>query len=106
MPYKKFFNVDQVPETRTDVLREKGFPIQVADKLDGSLGIIFYDKYSEKIVVTTKGSFDSGQAVWATQYINNTDNYKSTDEFKSFVSCLKNEPYTPLVEVTNMEVVQ
>lgn len=61
-PYDKFFNIGQhnaYPES----------PIScVLEKADGSLGIIFRDQH-EDIRCNTRGSFQSDQAVWATEYI-------------------------------------
>ena len=43
-PYRKFYNIDQTSDVTLEKLKLKGDPIRVADKLDGSLGILFYDK--------------------------------------------------------------
>lgn len=61
-PWKKFFNLGQVnlPIQMTD-------PVEVMDKADGSLGILYPDKpgiYSHSIA--TRGSFESTQAQRAT----------------------------------------
>lgn len=60
-PYDKFFNLGQhgaYPKTKIKYFLEKA---------DGSLGIIFRDQH-EDVRVNTRGSFQSEQAVWATNY--------------------------------------
>lgn len=70
LPYKKFWNLNQNPECTEQVLSTKGNPT-VYSKEDGSLGILFYDKYQDKLIVATRGSFESDQAIWATEWANN-----------------------------------
>ena len=55
-PFKKFFNYDQL----TDIPAE---PFEVFEKLDGSLGIVFW--YGDKWHIATRGSFTSDQAIKA-----------------------------------------
>lgn len=64
-PYSKFFNYGQ-PEAYVDF----NAPVEVTDKADGSLGILFLDKAGE-INVATRGSFNSDQALWATEWLRN-----------------------------------
>lgn len=64
-PFKKFFNYG---EHNYNVPSE---PFQVFEKVDGSLGIVFYHKGWR---VATKGSFASEQAIWAEKWLyNNVD---------------------------------
>lgn len=69
VPFRKFWNLNQRPELNESVLRTKGEPT-VYSKEDGSLGILFYNEYTKQLQVTTRGSFDSDQAKWATNWIN------------------------------------
>lgn len=48
-------------------------------KYDGSLGLCYWDEYSGAWRVNTRGSFESDQAVWATQWLKN--NSHVTDHF-------------------------
>lgn len=61
VPFPKFFNYGEmsfeIPKGNFSVL----------EKLDGSLGIIFY--WRGKYRVITKGSFNSDQAKWATKFL-------------------------------------
>lgn len=62
-PYDKFFNYDEVPH---DPGKMNG-PVEVTDKMDGSLGIGF--RYRGAWHVATRGSFASDQATWATKWL-------------------------------------
>jgi RNA ligase len=62
LPFPKFFNYDEVGSP--------DFPIEratlISEKMDGSLGIIFFH---EGWHVVTRGSFDSSQSQWAKQWL-------------------------------------
>lgn len=62
LTFPKFFNLGEVSTKLPNL------PFTVLEKLDGSLGIIFY--WRGKWNVATKGSFQSDQAVWATKWLN------------------------------------
>lgn len=64
-PFKKFFNLNEVPETRLENLPDE--PYECFDKMDGSLGIIFHN--GDKWTVATKGSFESDQALKAQEML-------------------------------------
>lgn len=63
-PFPKFFNLDQIEETKIENLPSE-IP-QVYEKLDGSLGILY--ARNDKYYIATRGSFSSEQAVWATEW--------------------------------------
>lgn len=75
-PFDKFFNINEQPETQTDVLLELG-SFEVSEKLDGSMIIVFKDPNTGKYVATTKGSFDSEHGVVASSII--PENIKNDD---------------------------
>ncbi|MFF4791888.1 RNA ligase [Streptomyces sp. NPDC001276] len=71
-PFPKFFGVqehalghDYAPPLPTDE------PFEVYDKVDGSLGIVFW--YAGRWHVASKGSFTSEQAQWAQAWIDDRD---------------------------------
>jgi RNA ligase len=55
-PFKKFFNIEEGNHTPTE-------EFEVFEKMDGSLGILFY--YQKEWVFATRGSFTSDQALKA-----------------------------------------
>lgn len=69
-PFDKFFNLDEMPETRYDNLKTAG-SFEVSEKLDGSMLIMFKDPNTGNNVVTTKGSFDSEHGEYANTIIPN-----------------------------------
>lgn len=67
-PFKKFFNLGQIDE------KIPGDNPIIYEKLDGSLGIQYYD--NERPYIATRGSFTSEQANWACQWLWNKDLWK------------------------------
>ena len=65
-PWAKFFNLGQKEVGEIHGHDE----VEVTDKCDGSLAIMFRNLKGE-LQVATRGSFVSDQAVWATRYIQN-----------------------------------
>lgn len=65
--YNKFHNLNTtyVPETMEENL--PSVPPVVTQKLDGSMGILYY--YDDQPWVATRGSFNSEQAQWATKWL-------------------------------------
>ena len=60
-PFKKFFNIEESKHTPTE-------EFEVYEKMDGSLGILFF--YEGKWIIATRGSFTSDQAVKAKEILN------------------------------------
>lgn len=67
-PWAKFFNHGQVEAEQYGGHLDLDAPVEVTDKLDGSLGIIYRDLAGE-VRVATRGSFQSEQAVHATKWL-------------------------------------
>lgn len=65
-PFPKFFSLEQLEGTNV-VLERLNQTVSVMDKVDGSLGIIF--KYNNEIIVSTRGSFESEQAIKALKIV-------------------------------------
>lgn len=63
-PFNKFFNLDQMPETKYDKLETLGH-FETSEKLDGSMIIMFRDPNTDKLTFTTKGSLDSEHGQYA-----------------------------------------
>jgi RNA ligase len=64
-PLRKFFNLNQRPETMIEALPAEEPHVTV--KMDGSLGILYHT--AEGLSIATRGSFVSDQALWATEWI-------------------------------------
>lgn len=83
-PWQKFFNLGEMPETRLENiinLQQPLFhnPFFVSKKLDGSLGIMYYDKVVKNFAIATKGSFVSEQAQFATEWARHHLNLSNID---------------------------
>lgn len=63
-PWEKFFNFGQM-DNRID----SNAPVEVTDKVDGSLGIL-YQRPDGEFAIATRGSFASEQAIHATNLLN------------------------------------
>lgn len=67
----KFFNLTEPPASLEAVVSHMDKNRwKVYEKFDGSCGICFYDAMYRRWVVSTRGSFVSEQALWATKEIN------------------------------------
>lgn len=64
-PYQRFFNVGEVPQTF--IANLPTYKPEVTEKLDGSLGIFYWE--GGQPTIATRGSFESEQALWATEWI-------------------------------------
>lgn len=62
-PWPKFFNYGEHPEGSLDLAA----PVEVTDKLDGSLGILY--EAPDGLAIATRGSFTSEQAIHATRIL-------------------------------------
>lgn len=67
-PFEKFFNYGQ----EDLVLDPDAMVMGAFDKLDGSLGIGYWD--GTKYAIATRGSFESEQAIHATEWLNREEN--------------------------------
>lgn len=64
-PFPKFFNDGEHDGDRLPQL-DLSAPVEVTDKLDGSLGILYPNE--GEWAIATRGSFESDQAKWATRH--------------------------------------
>jgi len=65
-PFRKFFNIEELsPEIIPNL------PFEVYEKMDGSLGIVFF--WKNKWLLSTRGSFESEQAVKGQDLLNKYD---------------------------------
>lgn len=63
--YDKFFNINERPETKFDMLQHKlQFPITAYVKENGFLGIVSYDEYNDDLFIASKSTIDSQFAEW------------------------------------------
>lgn len=63
-PFQKFFSVDQLNQMGESLPNE---PFEVFDKVDGSLGILYW--WDDKPYIATRGGFDNDQSIFATNLL-------------------------------------
>lgn len=66
-PFKKFFNLEEYDDPTIVDEYASQFDAEIYEKLDGSLGILYW--IGDTPYIATKGSFDSKQAIHATQLL-------------------------------------
>ena len=98
----KFFNVGETRDNHFGNLAKRaqicgGF--QAADKMDGSCGIVYFDRYQDKLCVATRGSFESEQAIWATKYLDDLDD----SVHKKIKEVMGDYKKTPIFEIVYPE---
>ncbi|EKV57948.1 RNA ligase [Brachyspira hampsonii] len=83
--YDKFFNYDEVNETKLKSLEKNiEFPVSVYKKYNGYLFLVFLDKTRDELIFATKSSIDTKMTSWAESLL--------TEENKNFIKeyCKKN----------------
>jgi tRNA splicing ligase len=70
--YDKFFNVDERPETKRDVLRTRlRYPVHAWVKENGFLGIVGYDPETCQLIFASKSTMGGDFAGWMRQQFDN-----------------------------------
>lgn len=83
--YDKFFNYDEVNETKLKSLEKNiKFPVSVYKKYNGYLFLVFLDKTKDELIFATKSSINTKMTSWAESLL--------TEENKNFIKeyCKKN----------------
>lgn len=63
--YDKFFNINERPETKLDMLQYRlAFPVTAYVKENGFLGIVSYNEEDDSLFVTTKSNPEGDYSVW------------------------------------------
>ena len=112
--YDKFFNINERPETKFDMLQHKlQFPVTAYVKENGFLGIVSYNEYENDLFITTKSTVDGQFAQWLKEMLYKKISLKNIEKMKehikehnvSFVfECvdMKNDPH--IIEYPNSEL--
>lgn len=112
--YDKFFNINERPETKFDMLQYKlQFPVTAYVKENGFLGIVSYNEYEDDLFIASKSTIDSQFAQWFREMLYEkvpTENIPKMKEYikehnVSFIfECvdMKNDPH--IIEYPNSEL--
>lgn len=83
--YDKFFNINERPETKFDMLQNKlQFPVTVYVKENGYLGIVSYDEYNDDLFIASKSTIDSQFAQWLKEAIYNQITEENREKMKQY----------------------
>ena len=99
--YNKFFNIDEKPETRFSMLKDKlKFPVSCYVKENGYLGLISYNEETDDLFITTKSAPDGPFAEWLKESIFNTITEENRNKIKEIC---KTNNVTFVVESVDMK---
>lgn len=83
--YDKFFNINERPETKFDMLQHKlQFPVTAYVKENGYLGIVSYDEYNDDLFIASKSTIDSQFAEWLKEAIYNQVTEENREKMKQY----------------------
>lgn len=83
--YDKFFNINERPETKFDMLQHKlQFPVTAYVKENGYLGIVSYDEYNDDLFIASKSTTDSQFAEWLKEAIYNQITEENREKMKQY----------------------
>ena len=84
--YEKFFNINERPETKFDMLQHKlQFPVTAYVKENGYLGIVSYDEYNDDLLIASKSTLDSEFAQWLKEMLYTKVSADNIEKMKAFI---------------------
>ena len=84
--YEKFFNINERPETKFDMLQHKlQFPVTAYVKENGYLGIVSYDEYNDDLLIASKSTLDSEFAQWLKEMLYTKVSAENIEKMKAFI---------------------
>ena len=88
--YDKFFNINERPETKFEMLQHKlQFPVTAYVKENGFLGIASYDEYEDALFLASKSTIDSQYAGYFQEMVRKKVTSEHLEEMKRY--CKENE---------------
>lgn len=84
--YDKFFNINERPETKFDILQYKlQFPVTAYVKENGFLGIVSYNEYEDELFIASKSTIDSQYAGWLRDMLYEKVSAENLGRLKSYI---------------------
>ena len=88
--YDKFFNINERPETKFEMLQHKlQFPVTAYVKENGFLGIASYDEYEDALFLASKSTIDSQYAGYFQEMVRKKVTPEHLEKMKRY--CKENE---------------
>lgn len=112
--YDKFFNINERPETKFDMLQNKlQFPVTAYVKENGYLGIVSYNEYEDNLFIASKSTIDGNFAQWLKDMLYEKVSSENIDKMKEYIKAnnvsfvfecvdMKNDPH--IIEYPNSEL--
>lgn len=75
LPFRKFFNKNETGDSMSALPSSGITNAEVLEKLDGSCAILFLNRNGD-LQVSTPGSLESEQAIWATEWLRSHESYE------------------------------
>lgn len=83
--YDKFFNINERPETKFDMLQYKlAFPVTAYVKENGFLGIVSYNEETDDLFITTKSNPEGDFAMWFGEILRRKMSPEALAEMREF----------------------
>jgi len=83
--YDKFFNINERPETKFEMLQHKlQFPVTAYVKENGFLGIVSYNEYEDTLFAASKSTIDSQYAQYFQGMLQKTVSAGNLDKIKDY----------------------
>ena len=84
--YDKFFNVNERPETKFEMLQHKlHFPVTAYVKENGFLGIVSYNEYEDALLAASKSTLDSRYAGYFQEMLKKKVAPENLEKLKEYV---------------------
>lgn len=84
--YSKFFNINERPETKFEMLQYKlQFPVTAYVKENGFLGIVSYNEYTDDLFITTKSNPEGDFAEWFKNMLYENIAKENLDKIKEYI---------------------
>lgn len=97
--YNKFFNVNELEETRLESLKDKFvFPVTAYVKENGFLGIVGYNEYTDDLFIASKSSPESDNAKWLKDML-----YKEVADIPALKNYIKEHNVSFVFECVDIE---
>ena len=88
--YDKFFNINERPETKFEMLQHKlQFPVTAYIKENGFLGIASYNEYEDALLLASKSTLDSQYAGYFQEMVRKQVSPEHLEEMKAY--CREND---------------
>lgn len=83
--YEKFFNINERPETRFEMLKfQFTFPVTAFVKENGFLGIVSYNEYEDELFIATKSTTGGPFARWLEEMMWETISHENLEKMKVY----------------------